>query len=224
LVRAKIALLTRSEIADARERADLLTRYRAYVDYGINLIQPRKPRLFITHGLSGSGKSHLSARLAECLPAIHLRSDVERKRLAGLAMGARTGSAEADGIYGAEMTEKTYHRLVALAETLLNAGYSVIVDATFLRREQRGQQRRLAERCGVDFLVLDCRAPEDLLRRRILERAAVGDDPSEADISMLQHQMAKREPLADDEWEYARMVDMDAPRLVDGLCRREAAG
>lgn len=224
LVRAKIALLTRSKIMDFQERADLFARYRAYVDYGANLIRTRKPRLFITHGLSGSGKSYLSARLAESMSAIHLRSDVERKRLVGLAMGARTGSAEADGMYGAEMTKETYRRLADLAETLLKAGYSVIVDATFLRREQRDQQRRLAGRCGVDFLVLDCRAPEDLLRRRILERAAAGDDPSEADVSILRHQIANREPLADDEWECVRTVDMDRPGEVERFCRRGAVG
>lgn len=215
LVRAKIALLTRSEIADVHDRAALLARYRTYVDYGVHLISPRKARLFITYGLSGSGKSYLSGQLAQALPAIHLRSDVERKRLAGLAMRARTHSAEASDVYGAEMTEKTYRRLVDLAEILLNAGYSVTVDATFLRREQRDEQRQLAERCGADFLILDCRAPDELLRQRIQERAATGRDPSEADSSILDYQMVIREPLADDEWGYVRVVDMDNLREMD---------
>ncbi|MGZ8248459.1 AAA family ATPase, partial [Methylomagnum sp.] len=221
MVRAKIAWLSRIQMDEANQMVELLARYHAYVDYGFNLIQPKKPRLFIAHGLSGSGKSRLSARLAEYLPAIHLRSDVERKRLAGFAAGARSHSTEADGIYGADMTEKTYRRLVELAEALLKAGYSVIVDATFIKRDHRNEQRRLAERCGADFLILDCRASDDVLRQRILARAAAGNDPSEADLSVLEYQTARREPLAENEWDGVRKVDMDGEFAVDEICRQD---
>jgi aminoglycoside phosphotransferase family enzyme/predicted kinase len=190
MVRAKIAQLARAQTEDSGRTTELLARYRSYVGYGLELIQPRKPRLFITHGLSGSGKSHLAAHLAERLPGIRLRSDVERKRLAGLAAEARTGSPPAGGLYGADMTAKTYSHLAELAGLLLDAGHSVIVDATFLKREQREEQRRIAKRCGAEFLILNCRAPMELLRERIRARTLAGNDPSEADLAVLREMMS----------------------------------
>lgn len=220
MVRAKIALLTRAQSDDPAKRDALLARYRRYVDYGLDLIQPRPPRLLITHGLSGSGKSRLAARLAERLPAIHLRSDVERKRLAGLAPDARSGSSQAGGIYLAAMTARTYRSLADTAEALLAAGHTAIVDATFLKHAQRDEQRRLAERRGARFLILDCRAPAALLRERIQARAAAGNDPSEADPSVLALQMDQREPLDESERRDVFVVDGEADAAVERVAAR----
>jgi aminoglycoside phosphotransferase family enzyme/predicted kinase len=217
MVRAKIAQLTRAQLEDSVKREAMLARYRSYVDYGLKLIRPKKPRLLITHGLSGSGKSYLAARLAERLPAIRLRSDVERKRLAGFLAEARTGSTLGDGIYGAGMTERTYRHLADITETLLNAGHSVIVDATFLKREQREEQRRIAERCGADFRILDCQAPVEVLRERIRARAAAGNDPSEADLAVLEYQIAHREPLGEDERGFAVTVNTGGELVVEDV-------
>lgn len=217
MVRAKIAQLTRAQLEDSDKREEMVARYRSYVDYGLELIQPRKPQLLITYGVSGSGKSYLAARLAEGLPAIRLRSDVERKRLAGFLAEARTGSTLGDGIYGAGMTERTYRHLADTAEALLNAGHSVIVDATFLKREQRDEQRRVAERCGADFRILDCQAPVEVLRERIRARAAVGNDPSEADLSVLEYQIAHREPLGEDERACTLAVTTGGELAVDEM-------
>jgi predicted kinase len=42
-------------------------------------------RLLITHGLPGSGKTSVGRQLLERVGAIRARSDIERKRMAGLA-------------------------------------------------------------------------------------------------------------------------------------------
>ncbi len=221
LVRAKIALLTREQAGDAARRTSLLARCRRYIGYGLKLIRRNRPGLIITHGVSGSGKSHLAARLAEALPAIRLRSDVERKRMAGLLAEARGGGMLDTGIYSAAMTAGTYRRLAVIAEELLSAGHSVIVDATFLKREQREEQRRIAERLGVGFLILDCRAPLAVSRARIHARAIAGNDPSEADLAVLKQQIAHREPLNEDE--RALPVDTDGELPVDELASAIAA-
>lgn len=217
LVRAKIAQLTRTQTEDPGQKAEWLARYRNYVDYALGLTRPEKPRLFITHGLSGSGKSHLAARLAERLPAIRLRSDVERKRLAGLAAKARTGSPVAGGLYGGDMTARTYDRLAELAGILLDSGHSAIVDATFLTREQREEQRRVAEQRGAEFRLLDCRAPLELLRERIQARALAGNDPSEADTAVLDHQIAHREAPGEEERAWTLTVDTGQDWAVDDV-------
>ncbi|SMF96783.1 hypothetical protein SAMN02949497_4191 [Methylomagnum ishizawai] len=224
LVRAKIAALSWQPTGDPAQRAALHARCRRYLDYGLRLIRPQPPRLYITHGLSGSGKSQLAARLAETLPAIRLRSDVERKRLAGLSATARSDGALGAELYGPAMTARTYGRLAQLGGTLLEAGHSVVMDATFLQREHREAQRQLAERHGTRFLILDCQAPPETLRGRVRARHQAGTDASEADLAVLDRQAAQREPLGGDERENALAVDMGGKVSVETWASAIAAG
>jgi len=127
---------------------------------------------------------------------IRLRSDVERKRLAGLAAKASSGSALNEGLYAADATRRTYAHLAALAEGSLQAGWPVIVDAAFLARWQRDLLRAAAQRCDVPFRILDLEVEPALLRERISRRSAEGRDASEAGLGVLQHQIASAEPLA----------------------------
>jgi aminoglycoside phosphotransferase family enzyme/predicted kinase len=211
LVRAKVTLITRSQIDAAGQRAELLARARRYLDYALDCTRPRPATLVITHGLSGSGKSRLSECLAERLPAFRLRSDLERKRLAGLP---ETGTAlPAAELYGPASTAATYRYLADTTETLLRAGHSVIVDATFLKKQYRYEHRQRAERCRAGFSILDCRAPAEVLRARVRARAALGGDPSDADEAVLLRQIEGEEPLTADEEALVLSVDTAAERV-----------
>jgi uncharacterized protein len=156
-----------------------------------------KPFLMITHGYSGSGKTWLTGRLVSTGNAIRLRSDVERKRLAGLPAQARTMSPVDRGLYQAETTRMTYDYLLELARTVLTAGYPVIVDATFLQRQHRNSFRELAAALKIPFMILDCHAEEAVLRQRILQRGE--RDASEATQAVLDQQLRNDEPLAAEE-------------------------
>lgn len=175
------------------------------------------PRLLITHGLSGSGKSHLAARLLEQAGALRLRSDVERKRLFGLRPLARSRSGPGDGIYRPEDSERTYARLLALATIALDAGWPVIVDAAFLRASERDAFRAAARERGLPFTILHCRAEAGLLRERIRAREQRGGDPSEAGLAVLERQLAGHDPLRDDERPLAIEVDTGRPVDVGAL-------
>ena len=126
---------------------------------------------------------------------ISLRSDIERKRLAGLEALAKSGSSAESGIYSREFSRRTYDFLAELAETLLEAGWPVLVDATFIARWQRELFQQIAMRCGVIFCILDFLVPEALLRQRIQARSVTGKDASEADISVLELQLRTQEAL-----------------------------
>jgi len=194
IVRAKVAAIRAAQedpVAGARELAEC----RRYLDHAQATAAPGQPRLILLHGFSGSGKSWLGEGLVERLGAIRLRSDVERKRLHGLAAQAVSASAVAGGIYGAADTDSTYHRLADLARQVLAAGYPAVVDAASLLAGQREIFRRLAADLGVPFLLLDCVAPEALLRQRLACRQAAGDDASEAGLAVLAYQLASREAL-----------------------------
>jgi aminoglycoside phosphotransferase family enzyme/predicted kinase len=220
MVRSKIAQLTRASSRDTAKQQELLELYRRYLDYASGLIRPPKPALLITHGFSGSGKSYIAGQIAECLPAIRLRSDLERKRLAGFDAHANTGSTIDAGIYTADMTRRTYDYLLDTAEVILKSGLSVIVDATFLKHEQRESQRRLAERLAAPFLILDCQAPIATLKSRIESRALQGRDPSEADLSVLDHQLAAHDEFTEKEQRDTLMIETIEAVSVDELLKK----
>ena len=173
--------------------------------------EPPNPRLFITHGLPGAGKSHVALQLAGRIGAIRLRSDVERKRLAGLR--ALDDSRAAGDLYGSEATRRTYERLADLARGVLMSGWPAIVDAAFLRRDERRRFAALAAELSVPFAIIDCRAPDAVLRERIAARQARGDDASEADLDVLQRLRSVREPLETDE--AACAIDIDTSAAID---------
>ena len=130
---------------------------------------------------------------------IRLRSDIERKRLAGLDALARSSSEIGEALYSEEVSFRTYTHLARLAESLLCAGYPVIVDAAFLAFWQRDLFRKIAQRRGVSFRILDIQVDIATLRDRISHRAAQGKDASEANLRVLQHQIETAQLLGADE-------------------------
>ncbi len=210
LVRAKVEAL-RAENIDGDPQA----QFRPALDY-IGLACRRaddvRPGLVLMHGLSGSGKSTVAAKLVESLGAIQLRSDIERKRLFGLDANASSGSPLAGGIYTAEAGKATYARLAELAQGLLEAGYCVIVDAAFLRRDEREVLLALDSGGAFGRAIVHCNAPVDELRRRI---AARHDDPSEANLDVLAKQLETVEPFADAERARAHVIEVGVGGIED---------
>ena len=127
--------------------------------------------------------------------AIRLRSDVERKRLHGLAALAASGSGLNSGLYSIQAHGDTYASLRSRAADLLTQGWRVIVDAAFLRQHERQAFADLAEAQGVPFAILACEAPVEVLRERIRARQAAGSDASEATLAVLEQQLGWAEPL-----------------------------
>ncbi len=227
LVRAKVTAIRLAQgDLPAEEREAVMNEYSRYSTLAERYTQPRRKALIITCGVSGSGKSHLTGSLLEELPAIRVRSDVERKRLFDLPADADSRSALKAGIYTPEASRATYDRLRELSGLILDAGDTAIVDATFLRRAHRDPFRALAEDKGVPFVILDFEAGEETLRSRIRHRMSEARDPSEADLDVLASQLAEREPVAEDESGHICRTDTTVTdayeRLLD--CCRSALG
>ncbi len=225
LVRAKVRAirLSQPDLApedverDRRALADYLTLAEGYT-------RSPYPCLGLIHGVSGSGKSQLALGLRARLPLIHLRSDIERKRLFGLTAEARTHPGTVSGgIYVSDAGERTYGRLLELAEILLDAGYSPLVDATFLKGTQRTPFLDLARAKDLPCHMLACEAPTEVLRERVRRRVEEGADPSEAGIEVLAAQLVRRESLTADELALTIPVDTTQAEYLEAVTQRLAA-
>jgi len=197
LVRAKVAALRLVQSArDSDNRAEARRDFDGYISLAVNRATAPAACMLIMHGVSGTGKSWYASQLAEELGAIQLRSDIERKRLFGYQADADTGSDVQTGIYSQAASERTYAQLARLASHVVAGGLTVIVDAAFLKLEERQRFQHLAQACDVPFAILHLEADEPTLVARITRRRQLGNDPSEAGIDVLQAQLASQEPLA----------------------------
>jgi len=220
-VRAKVTAIRLSQPGlEANEVLHHRRELRRYLALTDDFTGEHPRRLILTHGRSGSGKTHLCVILRERLRAIHIRSDIERKRLFGLPPEARAAAAVEGGIYRPEATDRTYARLLNLARAVLTGGWSVLVDATFLRYSQRTPFLALAEELGVPVTVLCLHAPEAVLRARVAKRIAEGCDASDADVTILAAQSAVRQPLTQEEGAYAIQVYTHPAPDLDDLLRQ----
>lgn len=116
--------------------AETMNAFRRYLTLAERHAEFRFPPLVIGVGVSGSGKSRFTKTLVGRLGAVRLSSDVQRMLLHGFSPQAEGDGLPVD-IYTREATDKTYQRLATCAGILLDAGYMVCVDGTFLERGQR---------------------------------------------------------------------------------------
>jgi hypothetical protein len=215
LVRAKVAAIRHEQAAgDDIARAKAAKDFERHVALAEGVLAPRRPALVAMHGLAGSGKSTFSQELLEQLGAVRIRSDVERRRVHGLAADARTASPPGGGLYDREANDRTEARLLEAARQVLEAGGIAIVDATGILLASRLAMRDLARDHGVPFVLACCSTPDRLLRERVQARQRAGDDASEAGPAVLERQIAALEPLTADE--------LDCAVIVDGARGREA--
>ncbi len=231
LVRAKVAVLRAlQQRPDPLGDAAVAAEVERYVAHAEAQGRPQPQAVVLTHGVSGAGKSHHALALCStgALELIRLRSDVERKRLAGLwGEPLLPACPEANPLYGEAMDRRLFEqRLPELAAAVLEGGFLPLVDATFLRREQRRAWAERARRWGVPLVILSFTTPPELARQRVARRQAAGRDPSDADAAVLEQQWSRLEPLDANEQALAIRVvpDQDPAQTAAALRERLEGG
>lgn len=153
---------------------------RQYQRLSLDFLQPQPPRLLAIGGLSGSGKTTRALELAPGIGrmpgAVVVRSDVERKRRAGISLEARMPA----GSYTPKASAEVYAAMLARAERVLRAGHSAIVDAVFARSEERMMAEALAARVGVPFEGIWLDVPKEVAMARVANRKADASDATPA--------------------------------------------
>jgi aminoglycoside phosphotransferase family enzyme/predicted kinase len=207
-VRAKVCAIRAGQAGVSKHaKSDERVACRNYLALARQCLGQYRPAMIITHGLPGSGKTTFSQLALEQMGAIRIRSDVERKRLFGLGTLESSRSHVGD-IYSPEATRRTYSRLSELAREILSAGFPVIVDAAFLKQDERDVFRKLAQSMSVPFAIASLHAQDSMLRRRIHQRR---NDASEADVAVLEMLQAKQQPLLAHELSYTASFTTEEP-------------
>ncbi len=204
MVRAKVEMLQALQHPEGAQRELGLKAVEAYIALAEGYGRRQAPFLAITMGASGSGKSAAALEAAETFGALRLRSDAERMR--------RFDGREER--YGGAATQQTYARLLELSAMLLQNGYGVIADATFLKRARRDPFAQLAEERGVRFVILEMACDAATMRRRLAERAEAGRDISEADAGVMERQLDGAEPLGGGEGCCSRRISCESPERM----------
>jgi len=186
--RAGIRAMTTAQAAQANTEhvAERRKEAEQYLRSAISYLEKTPATLVAIGGLSGTGKSTAAASLPTLLApspgAILLRSDAERK--------ASHGIPENDNLpaesYTVDSARDNYQRLANKTSATLGAGYSVIVDATFLNTVEQEHFEQLAKDNGSHFIGLWLTAPIETLRTRVAQRT---DDASDATLEILDAQV-----------------------------------
>ncbi|HEY9852235.1 MAG TPA: AAA family ATPase [Leptolyngbyaceae cyanobacterium] len=199
-VRAKVtSFLLDDPGIPAAEKEKALETATHYYKLAWQYTKPRQGKLIMMSGVSGSGKSTVAKKLAREIGAIHIRSDAARKHLAGIPLHEKGGQ----NLYSAEMTQKTYGRLLELGITLASAGYPVILDAKYDRVALRKEVINAAEKHHLPLEILYCTAPEEVLRDRLSSRTG---DVSDATAELLSSQLASAEPFTEEEQPFVKTI------------------
>lgn len=210
MVRTKInAFRLAQEEEGSAVYQECLDAIESLLKLSLKLIEPPQKLILMMHGFSGSGKTTVSNELLH-LGMIRIRSDVIRKQLLGLAINEKSGSGIAGGLYSDEMSVRTYQALMEKARVILTSGYPVIIDATFLKHEQRELFRHLSEELTVPWLIVDCRANQRTLETRLTDR--VNDqapEASEATVDVLKFQENTRDALTEQEKQHMVIYQQD---------------
>jgi predicted kinase len=111
-----------------------------------------------------------------------VRSDIERKVLAGMDETERLGAAH----YSREASYAVYEACLERADAALRAGHSVVLDAVFATPDERRSAEDLARRAGARFQGFWLEAPEEVLKSRVAARQG---DASDATPEVVSRQM-----------------------------------
>jgi len=218
MVLAKVSAIRSHQSGITKIEMDSANKsFHDYLKLALTYTKQVTPCLIITRGMSASGKSTITESLLEKLGAIRIRSDVERKRLYSIKQSDDSHADTEQGIYSPDATEKTYFKLLELAGSIIDTGISVIVDATFTKKEQRNLFKQLATTKNVRFIIIEFVARDETLRQRIRGRK---QDVSDADLGILEHQIKNWRPLEPDELDYLITLDTEAAINIETLMNR----
>lgn len=172
----------------------------------------RKPALVVVSGLPGTGKSQFCRKLAERLPFVILESDALRKVL----------FPSPD--YTTMESSRLFRTIHLLLEGLLKKGIPVIMDATNLSEQNRSYLYGIAERLGARFVLVNVKAPPEVVQERLRSRTSVKKPEDKSDAGWEVYQMMKSRVEDINRRHYAVDTSRDITPVLDKIIREIRKG
>ena len=214
VVRGKVESLLLDD-PHVRQKQKREARHRARVYFKLAesyAFEKHRQSLVLVSGPSGSGKSVLAGVLAGRLGAVLLSTDVLRRELFEHPEGRR--EAMDAGRYAPESRERVYDELRDQAEVFLGQGRSVVVDGTYIERRQRGPILELVRDATTPFLLVECSAPDEVVKARQARREAEAWTTSEGRWEVYLAQKRRMEPAAELQESQRLSIDTTTPLVM----------
>jgi uncharacterized protein len=143
------------------------------------------------------GKSVLAGALEKKAGFAWIDTDQVRKEIAAEAGRNAEPAAFEAGMYAPEWTERTYEECLRRVRSLLFQGSRVVVEGSFRTEDHRRMFRDAVRVLGVPMVLVLCEADREIVRRRLLARAArtPGDDGSHADWNVYREMEGRWEDM-----------------------------
>jgi aminoglycoside phosphotransferase family enzyme/predicted kinase len=223
LVKVKVACLSSRDLPP-EHRLGFLDEAATYLDLATAATATAtKPFIIAMTGLSGTGKSVVAAALARALGIEIVSSDVVRRESA-VPTEAPTGWQT--GRYEPMKRANVYEKLIRRGRETVESGESVILDASFLESDWRRMAADEARAADVPLIFVETITDDDVVRRRLQERSARGDSPSEATVEIYERQRSARAASPPDVPSGTTLVQVDTmaegPINLDAVFRELA--
>ncbi len=199
LVRAKINALRAAQFDESSDQGKAVrSKAKSYIDLACGYLETNtSPKCILLQGVSGTGKSYFANQLLIGLPnlnALIISSDRTRKTLYGIESTHRVQEAEKRDLYSEDMNRQTYQTMENNAEAALNAGFNVIIDATFLKHEHRQRFYAIASKNQAESYLISLEADKEFTKQAIQKRQQLNNNPSDADSEIMLRQLKYFEP------------------------------
>lgn len=224
-VRGKVLSLKLSDkILTRNEQRSLLEKAQGYFDLSLQFSrQMRQPIFLMIGGLMGTGKTKLAGALARKAGLKVFHSDQIRKGLT-LRQGEKRcekpsqGTPFGKGAYSKEWTDLTYQTLFDQALQQIDDGQSVILDASFSRKDFRSQAFQMAREHFAQPLLIECRLEEEETLYRLGQRGKSGQSFSDGRAEIYPQQKSNFETI--NELESARHMVLNTKESVSKLVNK----
>ncbi len=220
-VRAKVAALASVDtaIGEAQRQRAGESALR-HLELAARALEPRAPgALVLVGGVVGTGKSTAARAIRDRVGGVVVATDRVRKARRPPLPDAASG----EGLYSDAARGAVYDAVLERARSVLAAGRTAILDATWSRRSHREQARALAEELGSRVVFVETQCADEAALARLARRQAAGSDPSDAGPELHAESRARFEARAEGEGGAWLRVATDRPGWRDALGAVEQA-
>ena len=133
-------------------------------------ITNKKPIIFLTSGLTGTGKSTVASKISIDFNAETINTDIIRKKQEGINIYERHHEEPNTGLYSPEKIKATYEKVINYAEEIIKKRKNVVIDATFQKRKYREMVYNLSKKYNAIIIPIYCHCPENISKQWLNRR------------------------------------------------------